>query len=90
MFKTYGHGWFFTVTFSSGALTSCQDLWGTGDSLDLCHSSAGDVDGAWALLFQHLLYHTASETPGWTWRIKWRNYEAEEKKQPTYVVAVIN
>lgn len=31
-------------------------------------------------LFWHLLYHIASEIPGWTWRIKWSNYEAEEKK----------
>lgn len=55
MFKTAGHGCFFTVTFRSCALTSCQKLWGTAESLDLCHSSGGGVDEAWALLFQHLL-----------------------------------
>lgn len=33
-------------------------------------------------LFWHLLYHIASEIPGWTWRIKWSNYEAEGKKKP--------
>lgn len=79
MFKIPGHGWLFTVTFRSCALTSCQELWSTDESVDLCHSSGGALDGAWGLLFQYLLYHIASEMPGWTWRIKWRNYEAEEK-----------
>lgn len=37
---------------------------------------------------QYLLYHIASEILGWTWRINWCNYEAEEKN--TYVVAVID
>lgn len=46
MFKTAGHEWLFTVTFRSCALTSCQELWGTDESLDLCHSSGGALDGA--------------------------------------------
>lgn len=85
-------GAFFVGTFRSCPLTSRRGLRGTDESLDLCCSSDGALDGAWVLLLpaslQYLLYHIASEILGWTWRIKWRNYEAEEKN--THVVAVID
>ena len=82
----------FVLTFRSCPLTSRWGLRGTDESLDLCRSSGRALDGAWVLLLpaslQYLLYHIAPEIVGWTWRIKWRNYEAEEKN--TYVVAVID
>lgn len=82
----------FAGTSTSCRLTSCGGPQGTDERLDLCCSSGGALDGAWVLLLpvllQYLLYHIASEILGWTWRIKWLNYEAEKKT--TYVVAVID
>lgn len=87
-----GGGVVFLVTSRSCPLTSCRGLRGTGESLDLSCSSGAALDGAWVLLrptsLRYLLCRIASEILGWTWRIKWHNYEVDEKN--TYVVAVID
>lgn len=90
--RLQGGGAVFLVTSRSCPLTFRRGLQSADESLDLSCSSGAALDVAWVLphptSLQYLLCRIASEILGWTWRIKWRNYEVDEKN--TYVVAVID